>query len=115
MQGKRHHALARILGWGVMLGCVMVVFFCLFEPALPTILDESLNAPAMGLAWLWHESGLPPQGEAAFAMPVIFGFAQWFIVGASIGLWRCRRLQRKHDSPTHEESMSEVTRGELKR
>ena len=58
---------------------------------MPIAVVCCLNGPAVGLAWLWHAAGLPPHSEAAFAMPLVFGFAQWFAAGALVGLWRHRR------------------------
>ena len=101
MEGRRPRTIRWMLGYGVLFGILMVVFFSVFAIALPKIVDDCLNAPAIGLAWLWHEAGLPPQGEAAFAMPLVFGFIQWFIIGALIGLWRCRKLQRKAAPPVN--------------
>ena len=69
----------------------MTAFFMIFEAAMPIAVVYCLNGAAVGLAWLWHAAGLPPHSEAAFAMPLVFGFAQWFAVGALVGLWRHRR------------------------
>lgn len=109
MEGHhRPRTIPRMLGYGLLFGVLMVVFFSVFAIALPKIIDDCLNAPAMGLTWLWHEAGLPPQGEAAFAMPLVFGFVQWFIVGAFIGLWRCRKLQRRSAPPPTGKTASDI-------
>jgi hypothetical protein len=80
--------------WGVFVGVGMMAFFMVFETAMPIPVVYCLNGPAVGLAWIWHAVGLPPQSEAAFAMPLVFGFAQWFALGALLGLWRCRRRHK---------------------
>jgi hypothetical protein len=87
-----------MLGWGVLVGVGVTVFFMIFGAAIPDAVNYCVNGPAVGLAWLWHELGLPPQSEAAFAMPLVFGFLQWFVIGALLGLWRCRR-RRKEAEP----------------
>ena len=88
-----------MLGWGVFVGVGMTAFFMVFEGAIPIPIEYCLNGPGVGLAWLWHAAGLPPQSEAAFAMPLVFGFAQWFVTGALLGLWRYRR-RRKGAEPS---------------
>jgi hypothetical protein len=88
-----NQAIPRVLGWGLLVGVGMTAFFMIFAAAIPDPVNYCLNGPAVGLAWLWHAAGLPPQSEAAFAMPLVFGFAQWFVTGALLGLWRCRRRQ----------------------
>ncbi len=80
-----------MLRWGSIVGIGMTVFFIVFAGAIPITVEYCLNGPAVGLAWLWHAVGLPPHTEAAFAMPLVFGFVQWFVVGAVVGLWRFRR------------------------
>ncbi|MCL5098993.1 MAG: hypothetical protein M1608_15955 [Candidatus Omnitrophica bacterium] len=99
-----------ILLIGLITGLFMVAFFCLFAPALPIIIDNFLNAPAIGLAWWWYEVGLPPQGEAALAMPLVFGFIQWFIIGALFGLWRCRKVHRSYAQGASKKADSEIKR-----
>lgn len=108
MQGQRPRTIPWMLGSGLLFGFLMVVFFSVFAIALPKIVDDCLNAPAIGSAWLWHQVGLPPQGEASFALPLVFGFIQWFIIGALIGLWRCRKLQRKFVPPSADNVASGV-------
>ncbi len=88
-------AIPRMLKWGLLVGLGMTAFFMVFAAALPDPVNYCLNGPAVGLAWLWHELGLPPRTEAAFAMPLIFAFAQWFVIGAALGFWRTQRQQGK--------------------
>jgi len=84
----------RMLGWGLLVGLGMTAFFMVFAAAIPEPVNYCRNGPAVGLAWLWHEVGLPPRGEAAFAMPLVFGFVQWFVVGAAVASWRGSRHQQ---------------------
>ena len=85
-----------MLGYGILFGLSMLVLNLSPLGNSFQIFWEYLNAPASGLCWLWLEKlGLPPQGEAALAMPLPAIFLQWFVIGALIALWRCRRSQRK--------------------
>jgi ribose/xylose/arabinose/galactoside ABC-type transport system permease subunit len=83
-----------MLGWGLFIAIAMMAFFMFFEGAIPLSIAYCLNAPAVGFAWLWQSLNLPPHSEAAFAMPLVFGFAQWFLIGALFGLWRNRKRQK---------------------
>ncbi len=61
------------------------------------VLSFTLPPPVrdyMGGVWLarlWHDMGLPPQGEAWAVVPLFTFFAQWLVAGVSIGLWLRRR------------------------
>jgi hypothetical protein len=76
MKHKSYKTILWMLGSGLFFGCLMFLFFMFFETAIPQVVSGCLNAPAIGLAWLWHKLGLPPHSEAAFAMPLVFGFVQ---------------------------------------
>ena len=97
MQDNRPNRIRWMLGGGVLVGCLMMAFFSVFMIAIPNAVNECLHAPARGLAWLWHYLGLPPQGEA-LALPFAAICVQWFVVGAFVGLWRCRKLQRQQNA-----------------
>jgi hypothetical protein len=94
--------ISSMLAGGLIFGCSMVALFSFFPALLPKVLDDCLNAPAVGLRWLWKELELPPRGEAALAMTVVFGFVQWFLLGSLLGLWRYRRLRRRLHPPLDE-------------
>ena len=53
----------------------------------------------VGLVLLWEAAGLPRLSEPPFAIvPLVFGFAQWFVVGALVGLWRCRGRHKRQEA-----------------
>jgi len=87
-----------MLGSGLFVGCLMFAFFSIFSTFLPKIIDDCVNAPAIGLNLLWNKMGLPPKGESALALPFVCGFIQWFIIGAFIGVLYCRKLHCRSSS-----------------
>ena len=88
-----------MLGCGLIFGFLISIFFDIFGIAIP-ILGECFNAPAIFFVWLWFDKlELPPRGEMGFILPFLAMFAQWFLVGAFIGLWRYRKMQRKANAP----------------
>jgi hypothetical protein len=64
---------------------------------MPQKLGEFLNAPVWTLDRIWRELNLPPRHEAAFVLPALFFFLQWFLVGALIGLWCSHKFRRRED------------------
>lgn len=89
MQNKPLQTILLMLKYGLLFGCLMFVVLMLVGT------QNWLTAPATELAALWYASGLPPRGEAAFGLSDLFVFLQFFVIGSLIGLWRCRKLQRK--------------------
>ena len=87
-----------LLAGGLAIGCGMLVFLGVFESALPKAVCNLLEAPAKAMGWVWHQLGLPPRTEAAFAMPIVFVFAQWFVVGLLLAWWRYRIQERRTKS-----------------
>jgi hypothetical protein len=79
----------------------MVVFFSFFAPDLPMWVDDALNAPAMLLDSLAQAIGVVTKGDSTSAMPLVFGFIQWFVVGSLIGFYRWRRAQRSLSRAAH--------------
>lgn len=101
MVGKRPRMISWMLKGGLLFGSLIFVLIILLQITLPfPALGRYLEAPANGLAWLWHESGLPPRGEAGFLLPTVFMLLQCFVIGALIGLWRYRKLRRTQSAPS---------------
>lgn len=67
---------------GVSAGALTIPMTLVFPPA-----ERVLDAPARWLADTWHESGIPPHGDAVLMLPFLAWVAQWIIVSVVIGLW----------------------------
>ena len=93
MQGKPHLGSCLLKG-GLLFGGLIFVLLMAVETAFPT-LGKCLSAPAMGLADVWHGMGLPPRGEASVMLRFLSMVVQCLVIGALMGLWRYRRLQRR--------------------
>jgi len=82
----------------VILALIIVPLSLSFEATAPRWIWDAFYAPATALGWIWEEFGLPPHGEAALAMGLVFAIVQWFCIGAFIGLWLWNRRFKHRQS-----------------
>lgn len=88
MKEKRSRALRGVVGGfaGLLLG----VFFVAPTGYYPRLMDV-LMVPAVWLFTVWHDLGLPPQGDAALIGPPLVFASLCSLIGVAIGALSCRR------------------------
>jgi hypothetical protein len=98
MQGRGVRTVIGSSALGVATGLVMVAAF--FWRVLPSPIDRALgilNGPALWFAERWSDRNSGPgllSGSGFLACSLAIS-TQWGLLGALVGLWRCRRLHGK--------------------
>jgi hypothetical protein len=94
MPAQPFKALIKSSGIGLGLGVLMNVL-AFFLPGFLMLIYQGINAPALGIAYLWtYCFKLPPQSEMAWVLvPAVTIFLQWTLLGFLVGLWRYFRLR----------------------
>src|SRR4051794_33701954 len=86
---------------GILLGVCLFLVFYEFDQIFPLGLSDVIFFPSTALASLWHQAGLPPEGEAGIVFPVfVFAFGQCCAMGWVLA-WLLEPRKREQPPAEH--------------